>query len=736
LASSTFRRFLLILVLVCAAVAGLQTVADFDLGWQMAAAQHPFSSVDTLSYTVPGATWIYPSLSGLVFRGVFHAGGYAAVSWFCEAALLVTVLIVAWNSEPAVLVLLPAAMPALARQMIPRSGLFTVVLAAAFARLLLDHLRGRRRPLWLLPVLMFFWVNLHPGFIAGLGLMLGYLTAECVEWIRGSARGDIRLRVRRAAPWMTAALVATLLNPWGVRMYGEVAAQEHPAPLQASMVRELLPLYRDFSWTSLRLLDPFNAIWCMLAISAVAVALLAWQRRMGLALFLALAAAFCVISGRAQGVFLPVACLLAGDALEAALRATGMKKFAGVAALRGVALCALLLLVAVRCADIVRDRTSVREGQITLFGAGVSWWLPQQAAAFVEEKHLPTELFASFNLSSYTVGRLGPRYRDFADGRYFPFGDRLIGEQMRLTAEPLDNEAWTEAAAKYQIRSVILPLSRFFGINGIPLRADCASRHWTPVYLDTAAIVFVRNDALPPATLAGLQIDCRHQPLMTDVGGSRMEHYQRLANAAVIEFVLGRNQEAQQAVDEAFTITRDDYSLQLVEGQLQSERNDFAEAEVSLRRSLALHPSDAPWYQLGLLWMRQQRYPEAVSAFRDALALEDRPLFLGEWSLARAEVFSGEYESALHTLEDAARLLPETADGAAGRADVADVQAAAYSQMLNWNAAIAAEEQAVRQTPEVARRWQILAALYEAAGRTNQAEWARQKVSALGHRGP
>jgi len=150
LASSNLRRFLLTLVLVYAAVAGLQTVADFDLGWQMAAAQHPFSSVDTLSYTVPGAAWIYPSLPGLLFRGVFDAGGYAAVSWFCEAALLVTVLIVAWSSEPVVLVLLLAAMPALARQMIPRSGLFTVLLAAAFARLLLDHLRGRRRPLWLL----------------------------------------------------------------------------------------------------------------------------------------------------------------------------------------------------------------------------------------------------------------------------------------------------------------------------------------------------------------------------------------------------------------------------------------------------------------------------------------------------------------------------------------------------------------------------------------------------------
>ncbi len=64
----------------------------------------------------------------------------------------------------------------------------------------------------------------------------------------------------------------------------------------------------------------------------------------------------------------------------------------------------------------------------------------------MEEKHLPTELFSTFNLSSYLTWRLGPHYRDFADGRYFPFGRPDCFGQLRLASLPLDSDAWSQAA--------------------------------------------------------------------------------------------------------------------------------------------------------------------------------------------------------------------------------------------------------------------------------------------------
>ena len=58
--------------LIYALLAGLHTLQDFDLGWQLASGrwllQHrQIFSTDVFSYTANGAPWIYPVLSGIAF---------------------------------------------------------------------------------------------------------------------------------------------------------------------------------------------------------------------------------------------------------------------------------------------------------------------------------------------------------------------------------------------------------------------------------------------------------------------------------------------------------------------------------------------------------------------------------------------------------------------------------------------------------------------------------------------
>jgi tetratricopeptide (TPR) repeat protein len=733
--SPSIRLILLTLVMLYGAIAGLQTVVDFDLGWQMADARNPLASGDVLSYTAPGSTWVYPPLAGIVFRHLFHFGGYAAISWFCAIALLATLAIVALRSKTSVLILLLIAVPALAGQMIPRSGIFTVVIAAAYTRVLLDHYLGRdSRRLWLLPLLMAFWVNLHTGFISGLGLMLGYIAAEVADCVQQAKRDKALRQLKLAAPWIAASFVCTLLNPWGFRIYAAIAAQEHISALQSNVIRELTPLYREFSWNGLQLLSPLSAIWWMLAASAIALVFLLYKRQFGLALFLSLAFATCLLSSRTQGVFLPVACLIAGEVFaENARSQPHLQRFAGWPGLRWAGMIAVLSLVVWRCYGLVTDRTSLREDRITLFGAGASWWLPQDAAAFIEKNHLPPELFSTFNLSSYLTWRLGPHYRDFADGRYLPFGDRIVSEQLKLTHLPLDSEEWNQAVATYHIKTVILPLSRFWGIEEVPLREDCNSQNWVPVYFDTTAIVFVHDDALPQTELSALRVDCQRQQLVDNESSSpnkhlHMEHYQKLANAAVLYFLLGRNEESQQALESASQIATDDRSLVLLNGQLQASRGEFEAAEESFHSSLKMSESDAAWYQLGLLYANQRRYPEAIHAFQSALRLAAQPEFSVELSMAKAEVLDGQANTALQTLQKVSQVLP---DSGPAKADLYDAEAATYSQLSNWPAAVRAEEKAVQETPAVAGRWKILAAMYTATGRQDQALQAQEKAESL-----
>ena len=78
-------------------LAGLKTVVDFDLGWQMATGRyllthHAIPRTELFSYTAHGVEWIYPVLSGLVFYLLYQMGGYAAISWFCALACVAALL--------------------------------------------------------------------------------------------------------------------------------------------------------------------------------------------------------------------------------------------------------------------------------------------------------------------------------------------------------------------------------------------------------------------------------------------------------------------------------------------------------------------------------------------------------------------------------------------------------------------------------------------------------------------
>src|SRR6516225_3391717 len=77
--SRLHRRWFLILAaiaLIYAFLAGLRTVSEFDLGWQMATGRwvvqhHHVPSTDVFSYTAQGQPWIYPVGGGLVFYGAY-----------------------------------------------------------------------------------------------------------------------------------------------------------------------------------------------------------------------------------------------------------------------------------------------------------------------------------------------------------------------------------------------------------------------------------------------------------------------------------------------------------------------------------------------------------------------------------------------------------------------------------------------------------------------------------------
>ncbi len=180
------RAFLAAVAICYALLAGLHTVQDFDLGWQLATGRwvvqhHHVFSADVFSYTASGQPWIYPVLSGIIFYLAYLAGGYALLSWMGALACAGTVTLLARRQRLIGCILAVVAVPLIANRTQPRAEMFTPILFAAFLTLLWQHYRGGQARLWLLPILMVGWVNLHLGFVAGLAICAGYVLLEILD---------------------------------------------------------------------------------------------------------------------------------------------------------------------------------------------------------------------------------------------------------------------------------------------------------------------------------------------------------------------------------------------------------------------------------------------------------------------------------------------------------------------------------------------------------------------------
>ena len=92
---------------------------------------------------------------------------------------------------------------------------------------------------------------------------------------------------------------------------------------------------------------------------------------------------------------------------------------------------------------------------------------------------------------------------------------------------------------------------------------------------------------------------------------------------------------------------------------------------------------------------------------------------------------AGAEGEALRTLDRASQQTGDAPDPDGALAGIDDLRAAALAGQSRCNEAILAEQQALRLTPGIARRWQALSALYAAAGDSDGAAAAGERAARL-----
>ena len=643
-----------------AGLANLRTVSDSDLFWQLASGRwiwqhHRIFSTDVFSYTAPGQPWIYPIGSEVFFYLAYRIGGYALISWIGAVACAGTVALLLRRGSITSCAVAILAVPVIAERMLPRADMFSVVLFAAYLSILWQYHQTGRARLWLLPILMVAWANLHPGFVAGLGLMGAFLAVELLELPFGTTRRTkARQRLGLLWLWFAVSALATLVNPWGWRVYSSLLRQYQAMAVHSAWIAEWgsLPL----NWTAFlsesALRYTRGAFYVLFALGVTIALLAILQRQIGSALLVAGSLYAGAKHVRLDALSACVVVVVGGAVLSSALQhlapriSTQNRK--ALATGLAAAFCALALI---RTADAV---TGYRDHGVSRFGAGLTWWVPQRAADFVQRENLPGEIFNTYNVGGYLVWKLGPERRDYLDGRALPFGEEIFKHQAELLATPLDSEIWRHEADRYHINTILLTLLRYESL-GNTLKTFCQSTQWRPVYLDEVSVVFVRRTPATQQLIQRFPVDCATASLpVGPAPRSRDGLFNAWTNAATVLASLGRYPEALTALDHAARIFPDSYFVAGMSGSALYAMDLRSDAEREFRRAVALEPAAySGWFSLADLYHDEGRLRDSIRAQQRGIDVSVIPQPQARLKLARLYFEAQQPRAALSALDDA-----------------------------------------------------------------------------------
>lgn len=729
--------------LVYSFCAGLRTVQDFDLGWQMATGrwilQHHFvPKVDVLSYTMQGQPWTYPVGAGILFYLAYQLGGFALIAWIGAAACVGTVALLLRRNTAAGAAIAILAVPLIAARTTPRAEMFGIVLFAAFLSLLWEDYQTGKARLWWLPLLMLAWVNLHFGFASGLALIAAYIAAEVPEIFFGAERSGVALqKLRRASPWLITTALITLVNPWGWGVYHALLMQQKANAQQQLWISEWAPVPVNWATISRAILlrQTDGAIYLLLAIAVIAGAVALFRGHWAAAILLLGATYPGVHAVRMGAVFACVIVVAGGPQWSALLCGVGKRIRAPRVrwAVAGAVAVCVIAVATLRCFDLVTNRHYYSVADEATFGVGLCSWFPTGAAEFLAKQEFPAQILNTYAAGGYLTWTLGPDRLVYIDGRDTLYGPAGLARHSELMFSAPDSASWQEQVNRYNINTVVIALARYDGLPPSLLRELCSSTTWHPVYLDEKAAVFIRQSPENAALIARFPANCATAPLPAAADNRRGAAFGQWSNAAITLAALERNAEAQAAYQKAFEIYPYEAFLHRNYADLLFAMGRMDESEQEYLTAIALEPSADTWGALARSYMKRGRQLAAADAMEHEAQFSPRP-YLTWNDLGYLYLQLNQPENAAKALDKAAATTPgalKAADNGFFEFKVAQGRAAAAEALGNLDRAITYQEQAANLEPNVPAPWRRLAKMYERAGRTEDANRARQHAAEL-----
>jgi len=414
---------------------------DPDIWWHLRTGEwmfqhHALPRVDIFSSANAGKpwepySWLYELLAFRLFQGFGLVGvvGYSA-------GMVLAITIALWHmikrhqaDFSLVALLIFGTCYSMGHLFTPRPWLFTILFFVLEIDILMQVRKtGRARELAWLPVIFALWSNIHIQFIDGL-LVLGLAAVEAIVTNRGVGFKTL-LRVPAVIAALVASVLATLVNPFGWRIY-KVAYELAAQPGVLDKINELKAIpFRDPT--------DFTVLFFALA----AATALAWHRRVQL-FEVGLLVFGLVVSFRSQRDVW-VICIAAA----AILATTVPGKQATIPLPRFAIRLAMVIAVV---ATIAGFRVLKVNNQV--LGDQVKQTYPVNAVNEILAKGYRGPLYNEFNWGGYLIWSL--RMPVSIDGRAAFYGDKAIDRSVATwNADP----DWTSDPALQSAGIVIGPV--------------------------------------------------------------------------------------------------------------------------------------------------------------------------------------------------------------------------------------------------------------------------------------
>jgi len=627
---SRYNKGILILLVLCSLALGTTKVFESDTFWHIKLGQEILKNLSlpvTVPFTFTGedVPWVATEwLSEVVFFILYSVGGFSGLTLLNAIVLALCALLIygslrAHNCNTTLSFIISLLWAVMSRDwFVERPHIFSILCMCFYLFYL-----SRHKNIFVLPLVMVLWANLHGGFILGLIFLGCALTEQAYEVYSGHSRGIAALRKLEWAFILTCA--ATFFTPYHVR---------------------LLPFIIRHSWTAkaLDITVEFRPVspagyYIALLIAFLLIALYLRRKKEGL-ISTCVFGALAISSQRIVPFFLIVTTIVVGEIIMTLLKAVPqriekpLKKFPSLPLLLSV----LLAFALVPFALSRKGFPSFGLGRDNLF-------YPAGAMEFIQKSGIKGNGYNSMNFAGELILSWYPERKVF-HGSFFS-----ENEIHRREGKPFN-----EVVNKYNVTHAILEARLKYLETGIFL-----SKEWALVYWDDTALVMVKripenfrvikeNEFLiinPDILLSQVERD--------DVPSSALKELEREAyqvpNCALGRLALAtlytnlkKNREAEREFLKVIDLPpnwsykgayfqENPYHILAYNslGVMFSKQLRLKEAEESFYRAIRAGPLFyEAYYNLGLLYASQGKLDKAEKSIKKSLDIE--PSYSWAWN--------------------------------------------------------------------------------------------------------